>query len=91
MQQLLDFWQKGIYPSHSLLPLKLKEILNEVRNTVRKTNPDYDLVIKRLHLYYDMKLVTFGTDNSTNLKVKFLVFIQPYTQQPIILHQIETV
>ena len=27
-----------------------------------KTNPDYDIVIKRLHLYYDIKLVTFGID-----------------------------
>ena len=26
-------------------------------------NPDYDVVIKRLHLYHDMKLVTFGIDN----------------------------
>ena len=24
------------------------------------TNPDYDLVLDRLHLYYDMQLVTFG-------------------------------
>ena len=38
-------------------------------------NPDYDLVIKRLHLYYDMKLVTFGLDNDKNLIVQFPVFI----------------
>ena len=62
MQMLLEFWQKGIYPFSLITPLKLKEILNAVRNTVWKTNPDYDLVIKRLHLYYDMKLVTFGID-----------------------------
>ena len=49
------------------------------------------MVIKRLHLYYDMKLVTFGTDNDKNLIVKIPVFIQPYTQQPLILYQIETV
>ena len=71
--------------------LKLKEILNGIRITVWKTNPDYDLVIKRLHLYYDMKLVTFGIDNDKNLIVQFTVFIQPYTQQPLILYQIETV
>ena len=58
---------------------------------VKKTNPDYDLVIKRLHLYYDMKLVTFGTDNNKNLIVQFPIFIQPYTQQPLILYQRETV
>ena len=25
-----------------------------------KTNPDYDILIKRLHLYYHIKLVAFG-------------------------------
>ena len=38
-----------------------------------------------------MKLVTFGIDKDRNLIVQFLVFIQPYTQQPLILYQIETV
>ena len=38
-----------------------------------------------------MKLVTFGIDNDKNLIVQFPVFIQPYTQQPLILYQIETV
>ena len=41
---------KGYLPISLIIPLKLKEILNALRNTVRKTNPDYDLVIKRLHL-----------------------------------------
>ena len=81
---------KGYLPISLITPLKLKEILSEVKNTVGKTNPDYDLVIKRLYTYYDMKLVTFGIDNSKNLIVQFPVFIQPYTQQPVILYQIET-
>ena len=38
-----------------------------------------------------MKLVTFGIDRHRNLIVQFPVFIQPYTQQPLILYQIETV
>ena len=46
------------------------------------TNPDYDIVIKGLHLYYDMKLVTFGIDKDRNLIIQFPVFVQPYTQQP---------
>ena len=54
-------------------------------------NPDYDIVIKRLHLYYDMKLVTFGIGKDKNLIIQFPVFIQPYTQQPLVLYQIETV
>ena len=48
---------KGYLPISLITPLKLKEILSEVKITVWKTNPDYNLVIKRLHLYYDMKLV----------------------------------
>ena len=38
-----------------------------------------------------MKLVTFGTDNDRNLIIQFQIFIQPFTQQPLILYQIETV
>ena len=37
--------------------MKLKEILNEVKKAIQITNPDYIIVLKRLHLYYDMKLV----------------------------------
>ena len=56
-----------------------------------KANPDYHLVLKRLHLYYDMNLVTFSTDRDSNLIIQFSIFIQPYTQQPLILYQIEMV
>ena len=49
------------------------------------------IVIKRLHLYYDMKLVTFGIDRNRNLIIQFTIFIQPYTQQPLTLYQLETV
>ena len=82
---------KGYLPISLITPLKLKEILNRVRDTVRKTNPDYDLVIKRLHLYYNMKLVTLGIDKDKNLIVQFPVFpvfIQPYTQQLLIIYHI---
>ena len=73
------------------MPSKLKEILNKVKQDIRKTYPDYDLVIDRLHLYYDMKLVTFGIDKERNLIILFPVFIQPHTQQPLTLYQIERV
>ena len=38
-----------------------------------------------------MKLVTFGVGKDKNLIVQFPVFIQPYTQQLLVLYQIETV
>ena len=82
---------KGYLPFSLITPSKLKEILSEVKVTIRKTNPDYDLVIDRLHLYYDIRLVTFDIDKERNLIIQFPVFIQPYTQQPLTLHQIETV
>ena len=36
-------------------------------------------------------MVTFGIDKDKNLIVQFPVFIQPYTQQPLVLNQLETV
>ena len=53
---------KGYLPISLITPYKLQEIINLVKETLNKSNPDYDIVIKRLHLYYNMKLVTFGID-----------------------------
>ena len=36
-----------------------------------------------------MKLVTFGIDRQGNLIIQFPIFVQPYTQQPLILYQLE--
>ena len=55
------------------------------------TNLDYHLVLDRLHLYYDMQLVTFSVDKDMNLVIQFPVSIQPNTQKPLILYQLETV
>ena len=44
----------------------------------------------RLHLYYNMQLVTFGIDKDKNLIIQFPELIQPYTQQPLRLYQLET-
>ena len=70
---------------------EIERNLDAVKTTIRKTNPDYDMAIKRLHHYYDMKLVTFGIDRDKNLIIQFPLFIQPYTQQPLVLYQTETV
>ena len=82
---------KEYLPISLITPSKLREILNDVKIAIRKTNPDYDLVIDRLHLFYDMQLVMFGINKDKNLIIQFPVFIQLYTQQPMMLHQIETV
>ena len=58
---------KGYLPILLITPLKLKEILKSVKDTLTKTNLDCDIIIKRLHLYYYMKLVTFRIDRNRNL------------------------
>ena len=68
------------------MPSKLREFLNDVKTAIRKTNPDYDLVIERLYLYYNMQLVMFGIDKDKNLIIHIYntyiisqYSIQPYT------------
>ena len=39
----------------------------------------------------NVPLITFGTDTDINLIIQFPVFVQPYTQKPLILYQLETV
>ena len=71
-------------------PSQLNGMVIQVEKGFVNTKPKYDLVIKRLHLYY-MKLVTFGTDDNSDLIVQFQVFVQPYSQSPLIIYQMETV
>ena len=61
--QAIRIVSKGYLPITLLSPSKLNVILQKVRDTVQKQNKNYDLLIKRLYLYYDMKLVTFGIDS----------------------------
>ena len=82
---------KGYLPISLIITSKLREILSYVKTAIRESNPNYDLVIDRLHQHYNMQLVTFGIDKDKNLIEQFPVFIQLYTQQPLILYQLETV
>ena len=81
---------KGYLPTTLITPSKLQEILAEVRKSLQQANPDYALVLDRLHLYYNIQLVTFGIDREMNLVIQFPVFIQLYIQKPLILYQLET-
>ena len=60
---------KGYLPNTLITPRKLQENLAEVKKSLHCTNPDYTLVLDRIHLYYDMQLVTFGIDKNMNLVV----------------------
>ena len=82
---------KGYLPNTLITPKKLQDILTEIKRSLHTTNPDYTLVLDRLQLYYDMQIVTFGINSDMNLVIQFPVFIQPYTQKPLILYQLRTV
>ena len=82
---------KGYLPISLLPPSKLAKILQGEKQVLLKTNKNYGLVIKGMYKYYDMKLVTFNIDCDRNLIIQFPVFVQPYTQKPLTLYQIETI
>ena len=83
---------KGYLPITLIPPSKLETMLQEVMTALAKTNKNYDLVLKSLYLYYDMKLVTFGIDQDKNLIIiQFPVFVAPYMQARLTQYQVETV
>ena len=87
----LRILSKGYLPISLLPPSKLAKILHEVKQVLSKTNKNYGLVTKGMYKYYDMKLVMFGIDQDRNLIIQFPVFVQPYTQKPLTLYQVETI
>ena len=89
--QVIIILSKGYLPISLLPPSKLSIILGKVKEVLQINNRDYDLVIKRLYLYYDMKLVLFGIDDQRYLIIQFPVFVKPHTQQHLILFQMETI
>ena len=73
--KVIRILSKGYLPISLLLPSKLQEILGKVKKAIQISNPDYNIVIKRLHLYYDIKSVSFGIYEERNLIVRFPVFV----------------
>ena len=53
---------KGYSRTTLITPSKLQEILAKVKKSLQQTNPDYAIVLDRLHFYYNMQLVTFCID-----------------------------
>ena len=45
---------KGYLPTTLITPSKLQEILKEATKSLQQTNPDYALVLDRLHVHYNM-------------------------------------
>ena len=45
---------KRVSTNYANYSFEIKRILDTVKTTIRKTYPDYNTVIKRLHLCYDI-------------------------------------
>ena len=56
-------------------------MIPQVKKVAIKTNLEYNLIIKKLH----MKLETFCIDNSSDLIIQFPVFCNPICQLPLTL------
>ena len=82
---------KGYMPITLITPSNLQAILRQVQLAITKSNQNYEIVINKLCMYYNMKLVMFGIDYQKNLIIQFPVFVQPYTQTKLTLYQVETV
>ena len=82
---------KGYLPYIINPTFKIKGNFGTGKRSLTKTSKDCGLVLGRLYLYYDMKLVVFGIENEKNLIFQFPVFVQPYTQTKLTLYQIEMV
>ena len=82
---------KGYLPITLIMPCKLEAISQQVQLAITKSNQDYKIVLNRLYLYYNMKLVMFGNDYQKNLIIQFPMFVQPYTQTKLTLYQVKTV
>ena len=53
-EKAITILPKGFLPITPLPPSILQEILGKVKKAIQITNPDYDIVIKRLHLDYNI-------------------------------------
>ena len=82
---------KGYLPASLFPPTILCRITSNALQMVQKKNPDYVLMIKHVTEYYDMKMVTFGVNDSEELVVAFPVFVQDLTRESMTLYEFETV
>ena len=70
---------KGYLPVSLLPQTKLQEILNDFKKPIQISSQDYDIIIKSLCLYYDMKLIIYGIYEERNLIVMFFQFPHSHT------------
>ena len=87
----VEILSKGYLPASLFPPSTLHRITSNALQMVQKKNPDYVLTIKHVTEYYDMKMVTFGVNDSEELVVAFPAFVQDHTRESMTLYELETV
>ena len=84
--------KRGIYQFSLINPVKMTGNYKfSKRNPNQKATPDYDIVIKRLHLYYNMKTSYFRNrtkDRNFNNTISNFLYSHIH-KQPLILYQLE--
>ena len=87
----VEILSRGHLPASLFPPSTLCRITSNALQMIQEKNPDYVLTIKHVAEYYDMKMVTFGVNNSEELIVVFPVFVQDHTRESMTLYELETV
>ena len=87
----ITMMKEGLLPISLLPPIKLQELLKELEKAIQITNPQYGIVIKMLHLYYDVKLVTFGINEGKKPDSSIFTFhtaIHTTTADTVLLYNV---
>ena len=71
-----------IYSSHTFV--------RRSQSSPTNNKPAYTPLFPDFYYYSDMKLSSFVYDKDFNLLLQFPVFMEPYTQKPVALYQLET-
>ena len=82
---------KGYLPSELFPPSFLQNISSRVAEELSRDHLGYKLAFDHENAYYDMPLATFSLDENFNMVVTFLIFIVPFSHEPLSLYEIKMV
>lgn len=88
----LEKLSQGYLPAEIFPPSVLNGIIEQVKEAVDSSHPEYEVALENVANYYDMKLVTYGVDKTDHtLVVTFPILIQHHTNKQMTLFEIESV
>ena len=77
--------------SHTVVPPEiLEDMILHVQERLSEKYPEYQLVIDKVHEYYNLPLVSFAYKDGM-LGVQIPLFIKPRLQEPLYLYDIRTI